>query len=49
MASASTGSQTSSGLLDLFDRAAVILFCPIQKGDQWSRIKDGATHCGRSP
>jgi hypothetical protein len=34
--------------LDLFDYSGVVLFRPVEKGDQWSRINNGGTHRDRS-
>jgi hypothetical protein len=27
----------------------VMAFCSVDESDQWPRINDGATHCGRKP
>src|ERR1700739_8821 len=44
-----TDKQGRVEFLETFCNAAVVLFRPIEKGDQRPRINDGDGHCGRSP
>lgn len=43
-----TDEQRRLEFIDLFDDPGMILFCPVEKSDQWPGINDGATHCGRN-
>jgi hypothetical protein len=42
-----THEQRRSQFIDPFDDPGMMLFCPVEERDQWPRINDGATHCGR--
>jgi hypothetical protein len=42
-----TQEQRRLEFIDPFDDPGMMLFCPVEESDQWSRINDGATHCGQ--